>query len=82
MDSNRRFSFYTDEFLGYSAIYKVSADSNYDGAKKGDGHFYLSWQPGISLRMWGKSNLFLGIVVTTSFKPISPTFGLHLGLAL
>ena len=77
-----RFSLYSDQFLGYQTVYKVRADSSYDGSKKGDGNFFLSWQPGISLRMWGKSNLFMGIVLTTTFEYPLPAVGLHLGLAL
>ena len=84
MGANGRFSFYTDEFLGYETVYKVLGDTTrYNGSKKGDGHFLLYWQPGISLRMWGKSNLFLGFTLAADLKYIySSMVGLHLGLAL
>ena len=82
MGEKRRFSFYTDEFLGYNYCYYSADAPHYTGLHKGEGKFFLSWQPGISLRMWGKSNLFLGIVVSTTFEYPIPAFGLHLGLAL
>ena len=78
-----RFLLFTDEFLGYDAIYKVKGDSSYDGAKKGDGNFFISWQPGIAISTRHINNVFLGVALTTdlSFKD-RPIFGLHLGLSL
>ena len=78
-----RFSLITDEFFGYDAVYKVRADSSYDGTKKGDGNFFISWQPGVAIRTRYLNNVFLGVVLTTdlSFKD-RPIFGLHLGLTL
>ena len=35
----------------------------------------ISWQEGLSIRLWGKSNLFFG-------PSLGPSLGLHLGLAL
>jgi hypothetical protein len=82
MGNRNRFFFYTDEFLGYTTTYKVHSFYEEDLAQKGTGKFFFSWQPGFALRMWGKSNLFLGIVLTTTFETPIPLFGLHLGFAL
>ena len=82
MGRSDRFYFYTDQFLGYETIYKVRSSDQEDLAKKGTGKFFVSWQPGIAVRTWGKSNLFLGVFVTTTFDTLIPAFGLHMGLAL
>jgi hypothetical protein len=82
LGSRKRFSFYSDALLGYQTIYKVVGNTERLDTKKGDGNFLISWQPGISLRMWGKSNLFLGLTVTSTLEYIGvPLLGLHLGLA-
>ncbi len=84
LGSKRRFSLYTDAFLGYQTIYRITGDTSRLDTKKGDGSFVFSWQPGISVRMWGKSNLFLGLVVVNNLSSFAgiPLFGLHLGLAI
>ena len=86
----RRMLFYSDAFLGYDVVYRnpgyvENPDELHPsfGKKKGDGIFFFSWQPGFAVRMWGKSNLFLGLVVTPDLRFIGlPLFGLHLGLAI
>ena len=78
-----RFLLFTDEFLGYDAVYKVRADSSYDGTKKGDGNFFISWQPGVAIRTRYINNVFLGFVLTTNLSlQERPLFGLHLGISL
>lgn len=77
-----RFLLFTDEFLGYDAVYKVRGDSSFTGTKKGDGNFFISWQPGIAIRTRYLHNVFMGLAVTTdlSFKE-RVLFGLHLGIS-
>ena len=83
LGSKGRFSLYTDQFLGYHTIYRVTGETQSINHKKGDGHFFISWQPGISIRLWGKSNLFLGpVIVSDPGWSGLPLFGAHLGLAL
>ena len=81
-----RFSFCSDVILGYEYNYKVYGldyDTGATTAQRGTDNIWLSWQPGIALRLIGKSNLFLGPAVYLSLKElILPSIGLHLGLAL
>ena len=84
--TKERFSFYSDVILGYEYNYKVYGldyDTGSTTVRRGTDTFWLSWQPGISLRLFGKSNLFLGPSVYLSLKEfVFPSIGLHLGLAL
>ncbi|MBP5335246.1 MAG: hypothetical protein J6Y61_05590 [Bacteroidales bacterium] len=81
-----RFSLYSDVFLGYEYNYKVYGldyDTGASTVQRGTDTIWLSWQPGIALRLIGKSNLFLGPSVYVPLKELSlPFIGLHLGLAL
>ena len=43
--------------------------------KPGAISLYFSWQPGIAIRMWGKSKFFVGL-------SIGPSIGLHSGISL
>lgn len=84
LDKKRRFSLYSDLSGGGSCIYKVSGqerEPRFEGEpagtlpKTGTLDWFFSWQPGISIRLWEKSNIFFG-------PTIGPSFGLHLGLAI
>ena len=83
LGTKQRFSLYSDQFLIYSYIFKAyqTEPQTGSGAQKGDGNFIWSIQPGISVRLWGKSNLFLGPTILGEFRYPVPHFGLHLGLA-
>ena len=61
--------------VGGSYAYKVDGAIIEGNPKAGELNWYLSWQPGLSIRLWGKSNVFFG-------PSIGPSIGLHLGLAL
>ena len=75
LDRKRRFSIYSDLMVGGSYVYKAFGYI-IDGAPvAGVCRWYFSWEPGLSIRLWGKSNLFLG-------PTIGPSIGLHLGLAI
>ena len=84
--TKERFSFCSDVILGYEYNYKVYGldyETEATTAQRGTDTIWLSWQPGIALRLIGKSNLFLGPAVYLSLKElILPSIGLHLGLAL
>ena len=84
--TKERFSFCSDVILGYEYNYKVYGldyETGATTAQRGTDNIWLSWQPGIALRLIGKSNLFLGPAVYLSLKElILPSIGLHLGLAL
>lgn len=84
--TKERFSFCSDVILGYEYNYKVYGldyETGTTTAQRGTDNIWLSWQPGIALRLFGKSNLFLGPAVYLSLKElILPSIGLHLGLAL
>ncbi len=84
----QRFSFYSDIIGGGMYVYKMSGSevpTDYPPqtghllwwfpSKPGGLSWYFSWQPGIAIRMWGKSNIFLGL-------SIAPSFGFHAGIAL
>ena len=84
----QRVSFYSDILGGGMYVYKMSGrdDSADYPAIIGDSlwwftcmpgalSWYFSWQPGIAIRMWGKSNFFIGL-------SIGPSYGLHTGIAL
>lgn len=80
LDKKRRISLYSDIFGGGNYVYKIqcseqSLDEAHEWAKEGQVDWYFSWQPGISIRMWGKSNFFLGV-------SIGPSIGVHTGIAL
>ena len=80
-----RFFLYSDILLGYEYIYHVyeGEDTVYKTTyKKGDGTFNWSLQAGIALRLWGKSNLFLGPSIYGGFNSPYPMAGLHLGFTL
>ena len=78
LDKRRRFSLYSDLMGGGSYVYKVTGifDENHPApTSKGKVNWWYSWQPGISIRLWGKSNIFFG-------PTIGPSFGVHLGFAI
>ncbi len=84
LDRKRRFSLYSDLLGGGSYLYKVTGqeiEPRFPGdrpaslPKKGEWSWWYSWQPGISIRMWGKSNIFFG-------PTIWPSYGVHLGIAI
>ena len=75
LDRTRRISLYSDVMVGGSYVYNVSGYVIDGEPKVGALKWYLSWQPGVSIRLWGKSNVFFG-------PSIGPSIGLHLGLAL
>lgn len=84
LDRNRRFSLYSDLLVGGSYLYKVTGDEpqpRFPGdrpaqlPKTGTMDWWYSWQPGLSIRMWGKSNIFFG-------PTIGPSYGVHLGIAI
>lgn len=76
LDKKRVISLYSDLMGGGSYVYKVST-GNPDA-----GHlpevdvmkWYYCWEAGLSLRVWGKSNVFIGCSA-------GPSLGLNLGLA-
>ena len=75
----QRFSFYSDLMGGGMWIYKVPDEylaQNFTPVLPGYWKLWLSWQPGIAVRTWGRSNVFLGL----SFCPAS--IGLHGGITL
>lgn len=74
LDRRQRIALYSDVMVGGSYIYKV--DGWEPGVpSKGSVEWLTSWQPGLSIRLWGKSNIFLG-------PSFGPSIGLHAGLAL
>lgn len=77
LDRRRRFSLYSDLMAGGKCLYKATGAYREDqpAPQKGELSWYFSWQPGLSIRLWGKSNLFFG-------PSLGPSLGLHLGLAL
>ena len=78
LDRKRRISLYSDLFGGGTYVYKISCDVRDKESihpNEGEMRWYYMWQPGISIRLWGKSNVFLG-------PSLGPSIGLHLGLAL
>lgn len=77
IDKKRRFSLYSDLSGGGSYVYKVSGSTERDEGlpKTGSWGWWYSWQPGISIRLWGKSNIFFG-------PSIGPSIGAHLGIAI
>lgn len=76
LDRRSRISLYSDLMLGGLYNYKATGyfDENHPAPDTGL-FWYYSWQPGISIRLWGKSNLFVG-------PSIGPTIGAHIGIAL
>ena len=74
LDRNHRFSFYSDILMGGKYVYKTTSD-HFDVDRKGSWGWLWSWQPGLSIRVWGKSNIFFG-------PNIGPSPGLHIGIAL
>lgn len=75
LDRKRRFSLYSDLMIGGSYVYEAKGHVIDGSPKAGVCRWYFSWEPGLSIRLWGKSNLFLG-------PTIGPSIGLHLGLAI
>jgi hypothetical protein len=84
----QRVSFYSDIMGGGMYVYKMSGSdvpTAYPAqagdplwwftCKPGGLSWYFSWQPGIAIRMWGKSNFFFGL-------SIGPSYGVHAGIAL
>lgn len=84
----QRVSFYSDIMGGGMYVYKMSGSdvpTAYPAqtgdslwwftCKPGGLSWYFSWQPGIAIRMWGKSNFFIGL-------SIGPSYGAHAGIAL
>ena len=79
-DKRRRVSLYSDLMGGGYYVYKssgglVGQDDTPASAKPGKMGWWFSWQPGLSIRLWGKSNIFFG-------PTIGPSFGVHLGVAI
>ena len=74
LDRNHRFLFYSDILMGGKHVYKATSDHS-DVDRKGSWGWLWSWQPGLSIRVWGKSNIFFG-------PNIGPSPGLHIGVAL
>ena len=86
--TKNRFYIYSDLFLGYNyrfcyqkEVYSQEEPYVTIVEQKDKGTFFWSWQPGIALRLWGKSNLFLGFSLIGTFEYPVPAPGLHLGLA-
>ena len=82
-DKRRRVSLYSDIMGGGSCVYKLngSFDERHPApVEKGKVYLWLSWQPGLSIRMWGKSNFFLGPTLVYSRSGFA--YGLHAGIAL
>ena len=78
IDKRRRFSLYSDLMGGGSYIYKVQGtfdETHPAPTEVGKINWWFSWQPGLSIRLWGKSNIFFG-------PTIGPSFGAHIGIAL
>ena len=78
IDKHRRFSLYSDLIGGGSYVYKVSGyfdESHTAPTEVGKINWWFSWQPGLSIRLWGKSNIFFG-------PTIGPSYGVHLGIAI
>ena len=75
LDRKRRISLYSDLMGGGSYVYKVTGYIRNGYPKADVWNWYLSWEPGVSILLWGKSNFFFG-------PSIGPTLGLHAGLAL
>ena len=75
LDRKRRISLYSDLMVGGSYVYEASGYVVDGSPKAGVCKWYFSWEPGLSIRLWGKSNLFLG-------PTIGPSIGLHFGLAI
>ena len=83
----QRFFLYSDLMAGGSCVCRMSdwyMENGYVRTPEvgpewpvlpGDCRWWITWQPGISIRLWGKSNLFLG-------PSFGPTVGAHLGIAL
>lgn len=77
LDKRRVISLYSDLMGGGSYVYKVSGGGYRpdEGLPNvGDLDWYYCWQAGLSIKLWGKSNLFLG-------GSFGPSLGLNLGLA-
>ncbi|MBP5539749.1 MAG: hypothetical protein J6X69_08040 [Bacteroidales bacterium] len=77
LDKRRRFSLYSDLMGGGSYVYRLAGNFDRDPApmQVGAMRWFFSWQPGLSIRLWGKSNIFFG-------PTIGPSFGVHLGVAI
>lgn len=83
----KNFSLYSDIMLGAFCVYKLNDYYMEHGFVRspgaepefpvlpGDWRFWGSWQPGIALHLWGKSNIFIGL-------SIGPLIGAHAGIAL
>lgn len=83
LDKKQRFSIISDIMGGGMFIYKaeVYEHPGYGGAglKAGQWLWYWSWEPGIAVRLRGKSNIFLGPSIGPS---IGPTIGFHVGFTI
>lgn len=79
LDKRRRFSLYSDIMGGGSYVYRVTdPPATFQDklpVEVGDLRWFFSWQPGLSIRLVGKSNLFFG-------PCLGPSLGVHLGVAL
>ena len=74
-DRNRRISLYSDVMGGGIYTYKVTGEIINGRPRLGELRWYFLWEPGLSIRLWGKSNVFLG-------PSLGSNFGVHLGLAI
>ena len=74
-DRSRRISLYSDIMGGGMYTYKVTGHIIDGRPQLGELRWYFLWEPGLSIRLWGKSNIFLG-------PSLGSNFGVHLGLAI
>ena len=75
LGKKERVSIYSDILGGGYHLYDIK--NPYEGMSitPGDWNWYWSWQPGISVRLRGKSNIFLG-------PSVGPTIGFHVGFTI
>jgi len=75
LGQKRKVFLYSDLMVGGIYVYdRKMGDSNQGYANEKNLRGYISWQPGVAIRTWGETKVFLGI-------SLGPTFGLHGGLS-
>lgn len=67
-------AFYSDIALGAGYVYRVDGFVDREDYQSGDVFFSGTWQPGIRVRIWRNTQLFLGLALANT------TMGLHLGV--
>lgn len=82
LDRGRRFSFYSDLLGGGQYSYKVTGDIRDGYPRTGVWGWWIIWQPGFSIRLWGKSNIFFGPSLCLPLTLSSYNIGVHAGIAL